>query len=90
MANFLADHPSIPIQPDHGYSVNASLVPCIALIPLTLMFDGSKNSDGAGAGIVIQSPQYRRTEMSFKFDFNYTSNQAKYEALIIDLERKNR
>ena len=50
------------------------------------MFDGSKTSDGAGAGIVIQSPRYRRTEMSFKFDFNCTSNQAEYEALIIGLE----
>ena len=50
------------------------------------MFDGSKNSDGAWAGIIIQSPRYRRTEMSFKFDFNCTSNQAEYEALIIGLE----
>ena len=33
LANFLADHPSILIQPDHGYSVNSSLVPCVALIP---------------------------------------------------------
>ena len=53
LANFLADHPSVPIQPDHGYSVNSSLVPCVALIPWTLMFDGSKTSDGAGAGIVV-------------------------------------
>ena len=50
------------------------------------MFDGSKNSDGAAVGIVIQSPRYRRTEMSFKFDFNYTNNQVEYEALIIGLE----
>ena len=50
------------------------------------MFDGSKNSDGAGAGIVIQSPRYRRTEMSFKFDFKCTNNQAEYEALIIGFE----
>ena len=53
LANFLADHLSIPIQPDHGYSVNSSLVPCVALIPWTLMFDGSKNSDSTGARIVI-------------------------------------
>ena len=86
LANFLADHPSIPIQPDHGYLVNSSLVPCVALIPWTLMFDGSKNSDGAGAGIIIQSPRYRRTKMSFKFNFKCTNNQAKYEALIINLE----
>ena len=50
------------------------------------MFDGSKNSDGAGAGIIIQSLRYRRTEMSFKFDFKCTNNQAEYEALIIGLE----
>ena len=50
------------------------------------MFDGLKNSDGVGAGIVIQSPRYRRTEMSFKFDFKCTKNQAEYEALIIGLE----
>ena len=86
LANFLADHPSVPIQPNHGYSVNSTLAPCVALIPWTLMFDGSKTSDGARVGIVIQSPRYRRTEMSFKFDFNCTSNQAEYEALIIGLE----
>ena len=50
------------------------------------MFDGLKNSDGARVGIVIQSPHYRRTEMSFKFDFACTNNQAKYNALIIGLE----
>ena len=50
------------------------------------MFDGSKTSDSAGAGIVIQSLRYRRTEMSFKFDFNCTSNQAEYEALFIGLK----
>ena len=55
-------------------------------IPWTVMFDEAKNSDGAGAGIVIQSPRYRRTEMSFNFDFNCTSNQVEYEALIIGLE----
>ena len=50
------------------------------------MFDGSKNSGGAGAGIVIQSPRYRRIKMSFKFDFQCTNNQAEYEALIIGLK----
>ena len=53
IAKFLADHPSIPIQPDHCYSVNSLLVPCVALIPWTLMLDGSKNLDGTEAVIVI-------------------------------------
>ena len=50
------------------------------------MFDGSKNSDGAGARIVIQSLRYKRIEMSFKFYYECTNNQAEYESLIIDLE----
>ena len=53
LANFLADHPSVLIQPDHGYSINSTLVPCVALIPWTLMFDGSKTLNSVGAGIVI-------------------------------------
>ena len=32
LANFLANHPSIPIQPDYGCSVSSSLLPHMALI----------------------------------------------------------
>ena len=38
LANFLADHPSVPIQPGHGHSVNSTLAPCVALIPWILNF----------------------------------------------------
>ena len=50
------------------------------------MFNGSKNSDGTRVGTIIQSLWYRRIDMSFKFDFKCTNNQAEYEALISSLE----
>ena len=41
IANYLADHPPVPIQLDHNDSVSSLVVPYVALIPWTLMFDGS-------------------------------------------------
>ena len=51
----------------------------------TMYFDGSSTSTSAGAGIVIQSPQQHRWYFSLKLDFDWTNNQAEYEALVIGL-----
>ncbi|XP_050222403.1 uncharacterized protein LOC126672496, partial [Mercurialis annua] len=76
LADFLADHPNIPIKE----------VACFELIPWKLWFDGSKTNKGAGAGILIISPQGLVFRMSFSLTFQCTNNQAEYEALIIGLE----
>ena len=42
ISNFLVDHPLVPIQPYHNDLVISLLVPYVALILWTLMFDGVK------------------------------------------------
>ena len=54
--------------------------------PWVLKFDGSSTDKSAGAGVVITSPFGTKTALSFTLDFEYTNNQAEYEALIIGLE----
>ncbi|XP_050233412.1 uncharacterized protein LOC126681899 [Mercurialis annua] len=76
LADFLADHPNIPIKE----------VACFDLIPWKLWFDGSKTNKGTGAWILIVSPQDLVFRMSFSLTFQCTNNQAEYEALIIGLE----
>ncbi|XP_050229171.1 uncharacterized protein LOC126678311 [Mercurialis annua] len=76
LADFLADHPNVPIKE----------VTCFDLIPWKLWFDGSKTNKGAGAGILIVSLQDLVFRMSFSLTFQCTNNQAEYEALIIGLE----
>lgn len=52
----------------------------------TLHFDGAKSRRGAGAGIVITSPQGEHKMHTFRLEFECTNNIAEYEALLIGLE----
>ena len=54
--------------------------------PWILKFDDSSTKKSIGSGIVIISPKGIKTTLSFNLAFNYTNNQAKYEALAIGLE----
>ena len=54
--------------------------------PWVLKFDGSSTKKYARAGIVIISPKGINITLSFNLAFKCTNNQAKYEALVIDLE----
>nr|KYP51750.1 Retrovirus-related Pol polyprotein from transposon 412 family [Cajanus cajan] len=51
----------------------------------TLHVDGSSNSKGGGAGIILERPNQVTVEQSLKFSFKVTNNQAKYEALLAGL-----
>nr|XP_009388102.1 PREDICTED: uncharacterized protein LOC103974923 [Musa acuminata subsp. malaccensis] len=53
--------------------------------PWVLHVDGSANSKGAGAGLVLRSPDGRSFERSLRFGFRATNNEAKYEALLAGL-----
>ncbi|XP_038685735.1 uncharacterized protein LOC119985518 [Tripterygium wilfordii] len=44
------------------------------------------DEEAAKAGIVIKSPRGTKSTFSFILDFDYTNNQAEYEALLIKLE----
>nr|KYP35342.1 Uncharacterized protein Mb2253c family [Cajanus cajan] len=51
----------------------------------TLHVDGSFNSKGGGAGIILEGPNQVTLEKSLKFSFKVTNNQAEYEALLAGL-----
>ncbi|KAK1575959.1 hypothetical protein Q3G72_009727 [Acer saccharum] len=50
-----------------------------------LHVDGSSNTHGSGAGIVITTPEGDTMECAMRFDFKATNNQAEYEALLAGL-----
>ncbi|XP_065039398.1 uncharacterized protein LOC135673926 [Musa acuminata AAA Group] len=51
----------------------------------TLHVDGSANSKGVGAGLVLLAPDGRSFERSLRFGFKATNNEAEYEALLAGL-----
>nr|KYP69821.1 Retrovirus-related Pol polyprotein from transposon 297 family [Cajanus cajan] len=50
-----------------------------------LHIDGSSNTKGSGAGIILEGPNEMMLELAIKFDFKATNNQAEYEALLAGL-----
>nr|KYP43921.1 Retrovirus-related Pol polyprotein from transposon 17.6 [Cajanus cajan] len=51
----------------------------------TLHVDGSSNSKGGGASVILEGPNHVTLEQSLKFGFKVTNNQAEYEALLAGL-----
>ena len=52
----------------------------------TMCVDGAVNSDGAGAGIVLISPEGHRVISAIHFAFKVTNNDVEYEALIAGMK----
>nr|KYP66897.1 Transposon Ty3-I Gag-Pol polyprotein [Cajanus cajan] len=50
-----------------------------------LHVDGSSNTKGSGAGIILEGPNDMMLELAIKFDFRATNNQEEYEALLAGL-----
>ena len=48
--------------------------------------DGALSAIGAGAGIVIVTPEGIRLEHSFRLGFKASNNEAEYEALLVRLK----
>ncbi|XP_070679339.1 uncharacterized protein [Malus domestica] len=82
LADFLAHHPS-----PYGFGDTDVEIGMVETRDnyWTMYFDGSSTSSSAGIGVVIQSPNHDRWYFSLKLDFDYTNNQAEYEALIVGL-----
>jgi ribonuclease HI len=57
--------------------------PCTQWVIFT---DGSSNSKGSGAGLILESSEGLIVEVSLKFSFTTTNNQAEYEACIAGLK----
>ncbi|XP_020227232.1 uncharacterized protein LOC109808591 [Cajanus cajan] len=51
----------------------------------TMHVDGSSNSQGSGAGIILEGPTGLNLEQSLRFAFKASNNQAEYEALLAGL-----
>ncbi|XP_020232779.1 uncharacterized protein LOC109813072 [Cajanus cajan] len=51
----------------------------------TIHVDGSSNSQGSGAGIILEGPTGLILEQSLRFSFKASNNQAEYEALLAGL-----
>ncbi|XP_061341625.1 uncharacterized protein LOC133287940 [Gastrolobium bilobum] len=48
----------------------------------TIYVDGSSNSKGSGAGVIVESPEGESVEHSLHLEFLTSNNQAEYEAFI--------
>jgi len=51
----------------------------------TVFTDGSFNTRGEGAGIILESTKGLAVELFLRFEFSETNNQVKYEAVIAGL-----
>jgi ribonuclease HI len=73
----LADHPCEDVPHEAQY---------VALVSWKLYFNGSRAEQGAGVGIVLESPQGAKTQLAFRVEKVCSNNQVEYEALVLGLE----
>ena len=52
----------------------------------TLYVDGASSTKGCGAKVILEKEDDIMIEISIKFDFPISNNQAKYEALIANFQ----
>ena len=53
--------------------------------PWKVFVNGASNATGAGAGILIITPEGIRLEHPFRLGFRASNNEAEYEALLVGL-----
>ncbi|KAK9050039.1 hypothetical protein SSX86_030992 [Deinandra increscens subsp. villosa] len=78
IADFLAEVPE-------GANVNCVSVPEPTERIWILHTDGSSNSDGSGAGLILKSPEGDELTYAIRFGFATSNNEAEYEALLAGL-----
>ncbi|XP_019226185.1 PREDICTED: uncharacterized protein LOC109207675 [Nicotiana attenuata] len=85
LANFLADHP-LPAEWELSDEFpDEDVLFIVELPPWTMFFDGSARCNGAGAGVVLISPERQVLTFSFVGE-TCSNNAAEYQALIVGLE----
>ena len=47
--------------------------------------DGASNENGAGAGVILVSPEDHRIHSALRFKFDASNNEAEYKALLVGL-----
>lgn len=55
-----------------------------------MFIDGSRNKNGAGAGVLLVSPRREKYNFSFRLHFCCTNNVAEYEDLMLGLQTTQR
>ncbi|KAI7981998.1 hypothetical protein LOK49_Contig3G00025, partial [Camellia lanceoleosa] len=75
-------------QPKAKEQRKEKLKPCSIYISdsFRLFVDGSSNRQGAGAGVVLISPDGKILEQSIRLGFKASNNEAEYEVLITGLK----
>ncbi|XP_020979550.1 uncharacterized protein LOC110272078 [Arachis ipaensis] len=74
LADFVAEYTDTPENP----------------IDWNLYVDGSSNKAGSGADVILESDQGIQLELSLRFEFPASNNQAEYEALLADKKEAKR
>ena len=77
LADFLADHPCLEVEPEYDIEVGT-----VEVKKWTMMFDGSKTSASGEIGIILISPTNEKFSFAYKLMFDCSNNQAEYEALV--------
>ena len=87
IADQLAEAPIQDHQPIISDFADESIMTLQPVIEIwQLYFDGSCTNHGAGAGIVLITPDHDTIPKSFRLNFQCTNNIAEYEALVIGLK----
>ncbi|XP_075084754.1 uncharacterized protein LOC142168006 [Nicotiana tabacum] len=86
LANFLVDHPLSAEWELSDEFPNEDVLFIEELPPWTMFFDASARHNGAGAGVVLISPERQVLPFCFVLGERCSNNAAEYQALIVDLE----
>jgi hypothetical protein len=86
LADFVADWTLPPCHPG-GADDSESVVKALVFTEphWTLFFDGSSRKQGAGAGVLLLTPQRKQFKCMVHLDFKATNNMVEYEAIIFRL-----
>lgn len=92
LVDFVAEFTGTPkLSPDHAEKsvdvpgAGGSADAAVRGEKWKLFVDGSSNSAGAGAGLVLLSPDQYKTSQALRFNFKASNNEVEYEAVIAGL-----
>ena len=86
LADFLANHP-VPDDYEFSEDLPDEDVLFIELPrPWKLFFDGAARKDGAGAGVILITPEEEVLPYAFTLIENYFNNVVEYQTLIMGLK----
>ncbi|KAK9073364.1 hypothetical protein SSX86_007688 [Deinandra increscens subsp. villosa] len=89
VADFLAEMP-VGNNKAHMTKTNSNISENASKEVWKLFTDGSSGENGAGAGLLLISPEGDELTYALKFDFNVSNNEAEYEALLAGLRLAKR